>query len=337
MWDLLTIIEQNNRAAVQSMMAGQRLEKSSNPLPSSWPLSRLSEKLIIGPPLLGELINVLVDIDTLQEFLDIIRRFIPEYEDEVMSGARNRRVYRFCYRFSEKYFPLPVWANGLSMQDFSSGLPLEAKAMSYSAYHELDMRLGYLMLLSLVIYPYEGDERDEEEREEREGTLMEIYGGARVPLLDRVQQIVGDVVLRIPKDGWAADELHLLTDGTLYDGVGDFASWVLSETECVILDTSYDDVAYIEGYGDPVFKWTDYNVQTLADEWPKVKQIREKIDRRVEWLEEDPQSRFRELLDFLLREAKHKIKVRKKKKKFYDRTEHWCLLEQETFEEDEED
>jgi len=36
--------------------------------------------------------------------------------------------------------------------------------MSYSAYHELQMRPGYLLLLSLVIYPYEGDERDIEER-----------------------------------------------------------------------------------------------------------------------------------------------------------------------------
>ncbi len=365
MWDLHTIVAENNRVALEAMMDGQRLEVAQSPQPETWPLTALAEKLKIGPPLLTELIAGFVDIDTLQRFLNLIRAFLPEYEKEIMSEPRNKRVYRFCCLFAEKYFPLPIWANRINMQDFSKIMPLEIKGMSYDAYHNLEMRPGYLLLLSLVVYPYEGDMRDEEEREYREGirpkttpfmeevwahevgddipekgtTLMEIFNGAKVPLLDMVQRIVGEeVVLRIPEDGWTDKELHLLTDGTLYDGVGDFAAWVMSETGCVTLDTNYDDVEYVEGAGEPLFRWTQYNVALLAKEWPMAKQIREKIDRIVEWLEADPNTRFPELLEFLLAEAKQKIKERKKKgKREYDPTEHWCPLDQydgESYEED---
>ena len=88
---------------------------------------------------------------------------LPEYESEIMAAPRNRRVYKFCY-----YFGLSVThcrRIRIAPADWVSGMPVELMAMSYSAYHELAMRPGYLLLLSLVIYPYEA----------MSGTLKRIF------------------------------------------------------------------------------------------------------------------------------------------------------------------
>jgi len=177
--------------------------------------------------------------------------------------------------------------------------------------------------------------------EEKQGaTLMEIFSGARVPLLDAVQRIVGgEIAGLVPRDGWTPEELHPWTDGTQYEGVGTFADWVCSQTGCIILDCSYADCEYVEGMGEPIFKWTQFNVDTLTKEAPKVKETREKIDRVVEWLEADPIIRFRELVVFLKEKAiTRRKKVIKRAKYEYDPTEHWCPLDQTNqFEEEEED
>lgn len=358
MWDLFTIVANNNRKALEWMMEGQRISTADLQQPDSLPFQALVEKLNMGPPLIEELVNGFTDIDTLQQFLTLVRNFLPDHEEEIMfGGPRNNRVLRFCNVFADKFFPLPPWASNMALSDFSCYMPLEMKGMSYEAYHDLNMRPGYLMLLALVEYPYEGDERDEEERawrtgnkprmtpfgqevwayevgadipeEESEGkTLMEIFAdGARVPLLDKVQRMIGeDSVIRIPRDGWTPEELHKMTDGTPYDGVGDFASWATQSTATVALDTNYSDVEYVEGNGEPLFKWTWFNINTMTEEWPRVKQIREKIDKVVEWLEADPRSRFEELVDFLLKAAP--LLPIEKIPRSYDPTEFWCPLDQ---------
>ena len=252
---------------------------------------------------------------------------LPEYESEIMSAPRNRRVYKFCYYFGIEYYPLPANTD-CHPADWVSGMPVELMAMSYSAYHELQMRPGYLLLLSLVIYPYEGDERDIEEEVPS--------NGARVPLLDLAQRIVGEeIVNRITRDGWTAEELHRMTDGTRFDGVGAFADWACSSTGCVILDSSYENCDYEEGSGEPTFLWTKHNVDILTSEWPRVQEIRGKIDRLVEWLEDEPIGHFRELLDFLL-ESQPKTK-KKRKRGYYDPFEHHCSLDQYTGEEEGDD
>ena len=350
MWDLGTIIQQNNQVAIDYMMRGREVDVAQSPQPKVWSLSLLAQKLQVGPPLLSELLNCFTNYDTLEGFLRLIRRYLPEHEEEILSEPGGQRVYRFCYLFGKKYFPLPPYAFQATVEQLVTGMPVELMAMSYSAYHELEIRRGYLLLLSLVIYPYEGDERDEWEMEERtpfgdpipkpEGkTLMEVFNGARVPLLDLVQQIVGaELAGLIPRDGWTAADLHLWTDGTPYDGVGQFADWVCSQTECILLDYNYDDCEYIEGMAEPIFQWSQFNVEQLTKQWPRVKEIREKIDHMVEWLEADPIIRFRDLLEFLTAKAKTRWKktTKERDKHYYDPTEHWCPLDQQVdMEEDE--
>ena len=309
-------------------MRGRKSEEAQSPQPEGWALSLLADMLKAGPPQLTEIIGCLEQVETVKEFRELVRMLLPEYESEIMSAPRNRRVCKFCYYFGKEYYPLPANTD-CPPADWVSGMPVELMAMSYSVYHELQMRPGYLLLLSLVIYPYEGDERDIEE---------DIPGsGARVPLLDLAQRIVGEeIVNKIPKDGWTSEELHRMTDGTNYDGVGAFADWACSLTGCVVLDSSYENCDYEEGSGEPTFLWTKHNVDILTSEWPKVQEIRGKIDRLVEWLERDPIGHFGELLDFLLKTEPVKTKKRRKRG-YYDPFEHHCELDQDTGEEEDDD
>jgi len=427
MWDLDAIIRSNNQAAIDYMMRGRKVDIAQSPQPQAWSLSLLAEKLKVGPPLLSKLLDSFTDIDTLEKFLGLIREYLPEHEEEILSSG-TRKVYRFCYLFSKSYFPLPPYASQAEVSGLVSCLPVELMAMSHSAYHDLEMRWGYLLLLSLVIYPYEGDWRDEEDDEvpfdpieqyvmglptekykpsasditwvkslvatlavdgqwiapigftmvkvadnkivlreaidtpevretirrtlliaEKAGieaaftrtgrTSQEKLNGARVPLLEVVQRHVGiEVADFIPAGGWTPSELHAMTDGTSYEGVGIFADWACSITNCVVLDSGYDRCNYIEGYSEPIFKWTSFNVDILTKEWPKVQEIRQKIDHVVEWLEADPISHFRELLEFMAANPAPKQEKTVKEISDYDPTEHFCPLDQlGEEEEDEED
>lgn len=139
----------------------------------------------------------------------------------------------------------------------------------------------------------------------------------------------------IPAAGWQPEELHRITDNTPHNGVGDFADWVCSATGCVMLDSSFDNVEFMEGMSQPVFKWTRDNVVTLTDQWPLVQQIRRNIDNLVEWLEADHINNFRELLDFILKlNPKNAAETGGRS---YDPTDYFCELDQVTEEEDEDD
>jgi hypothetical protein len=162
-WDIDNIIRKNNQAALDWMMRGQRMEAAQGPKPEAWALSILADNMVTGPPSLTHLTFVFTDPEVTQKFIQLIRKFLPEHEKTIMAEARNRRVYKFCHLFSGLYYELSAESYQYSMSYFVSGMPVDLVGLSYSAYHDLEMSRGYLLLLSLVVYPYEGDERDEED------------------------------------------------------------------------------------------------------------------------------------------------------------------------------
>jgi len=420
MWDLNTIIAQNNHAAVSAMMTAERVEVADNPTPDVWPLAYLEQRLKVGPPILSEIVNGYIDIGYMESFLNLIRDFLPEHEADILSKPRNQRAWRFCRLFDKKYFPLGVSNPEFGIHDLLYRLPVQIMGMSYAVYHDLDMRQGYMLLMSLVPYPYEGDERDIEddavpfdlavttgkkskwqpqqsdvdwlrqlviqltdggtwiapmgfeitkdnnqhltlrqavntedvqevirrtvligkrlgiEIEVKAGRSAEekLQSGARVVLLEQVGRIVGnDLVKRIPESGWYNKQLHLMTDRSPYAGVGEFADWALSDTGLTVLDHNYEHCEYIEGETEPLFKWTYANVEELAEQWPRVRKVRKKIDHIVEWLEGAPEERFRELLEFLLKKAE-KLPPPKPRRP-YEPWEHMCQLDTLAEEDDE--
>jgi hypothetical protein len=347
-----------------------------------------------------------------------------------MGVKRNRRVYQFCYHFGHKYYPLPVNTD-VDPDIWIQGIPVDIFGLSYTAYHDMNMRPGFMMLLALTVYPFQGDERDGEDdaipfdpfdpmkkinfqmesknykpsakdvkwlREmirpltiggswiapagfkviktaedkikitnvlddpeakellrrtimvaEKAGievkaakpgkTASQKMVGARMPYLDSIARIVGaEMVGKIPKSGWTPEELHKMTDGTIYDGVGIFADWALSQTGCMMMDSNYENANYNEGDMEPIFEWTKHNVDILTADYPKLTLIREKMDHIVKWLEEDQQSRFTGLLRLCIEKSPPEAYKRTKYKIDSDPMERFIPLDTvDTSEEDEEE
>lgn len=426
MWDIESIIQQHNQYALAEMMSTLRIEVAQTPQPDNWALSVLVSKLRSGPPVLSELLAQFTSVDVMAGFLELIMRYLPGHEAEILAERGEARVYRFCQLWGRTYFPLPEMSWDQSLKSFVRAMPVRLLGMSYTAYHELDMRPGYIMLLSLLRYPYEGDERDNEDDrvpfdpldpmknlDLRDGTytpaasdiawlkdlveglavggtwvapigfsvvkksentieLIEAKNipevrelvirtvivaekagikaefnrtgrtaedklyGARVALLDRARQIAGDDAAKlILPAGWGVAHVHRLTDGTLYDGAGAFADWAFGVTGCEVLDHNYEDCSYNPNMGttEPYFKWSERNIKFLTEDAPKVRQIREKIDNIVEFLEGDPPARFSELLGLLRSQApdEHAEGIG------YDPTEHCINLDEVDFEEEEDE
>ncbi len=340
MWDLDTIIRENNQAAVEVMMHGFKVDGAEVDVPKVWTLDRVAEMLRIGPPLLSDLMNACTDINQIQKFLAIIRAYLPEHEEEILTQARNKRVERFCYLFSKRHFPLPPYASRQGIDQFVGNMPITLMAMNYDAYHDLDMRPGCLLLLSLVVYPYTGSERDaqriedidyelnqmskKEAAKQKASLLTNVLNGPRVALLDMASKLVGQATAtRIPTAGWHPKWLHKITDGTQYDGVGAFADWACSNTGLTVLDCSYSDFGYESGSIEPYFSWSKGNVAQLTDEWPKVKEFRARIDKLVGWVEADLQRNFPELVEFLASKRQPK-----EKQWSWDDEEHFYRLAQ---------
>jgi hypothetical protein len=410
----------NNKSALDYMMSnpvltGFELEKPDG----GWSLSLLAEMLMVGPPRLQSIINCLKDTGS-KDFVDLVNMLLPEYKDEIMSSPKNKRVYSFCFYFGKKYYPLPANMD-CPPSAWTEGMPIVLMGLSYGAYHDLDLRPGYLLLLSLVVYPYEGDGRDLQDDSipfnpdiygEKKGkwkpeasdiqwlkdlftslkvgdhwiapmgfqmikissnefkltdaadipevkttiartleiaaklgikatfkpgkTSEEKMATSRIPLLDKVQSIVGrETIRKIPKNGWYPQDLHKMTDGTRFEGVGEFADWACAQTNCVLLDTCHDNCEYVEGNMEPVFKWTKRNVGILTEQWPKVVEIRAKIDHIVEWLEQDQANHFVELVNFLM---SCKLKPTKKEDAHLkDEEDRFCYLDMAGDEDDMED
>jgi len=249
------------------------------------PLIILAERLIIGPPSIGMLIDLLVQSEYVQAFLGLVREYLPENEREIMQRDYYDRATAFIRLFSERYFPIAESPFGEEeeLETLVGYIPVQLDGMSYDDYHEFDSwREEVTLLLSLVCYPYIiGDDADK---------------GAKVPILEEVAHLVGkEIAEKIPPKGWEPEQLHKWLDGTRFEGVADFADWVCSCTGTWVLDCTYD------GWAPEA--WERSVVDELTAQWARVQEITGKMNSLYDWLA-DNQANFDELLEFILRKQK---------------------------------
>ncbi len=262
--------------------------------PPVFPLAILARKLIGGPPSLGYFIELLEQSETFKDFLDLVREYLPEREFEIMAEDLNLRACKFSHYFSERYFPLrdDSFSEDFTAGDLLSGIPVQLMGFSYESWHGFtDFRNGYILLLSLIECPWDEDPFGTDSEDEEDGMQ-----GGRVPIIEVVGQLVGEGLARlIPDKGWSAEELHAMTDGTEFEGCGEFADWVFGNTGCAILDTQgeYSETGH-------QIDWSPEEVEGLTDDWNKSSEIFDKIHRLALLLEQDLEGNFRKLMALLL-------------------------------------
>ena len=243
-----------------------------------FPLALLARHLIVGPPSLSHLIDLIENSDIVADFIDLIREFLPDHEAFIMAQDEEGRIREFAYYFSQQYFPLSdsLGFPELTLSDFMSQIPIDLMGFSYEDFHEFqDFREGYILMLSLVESPW-----------------VEDGDGGHLPIRERVAELVGrDMVELIPPEGWSNADLHRMLDETNYKGIAAFADWVNSETGCWLLDATYDNY---EGE-----EWSRRVVDGLTIQWPQVVAIQDDIQNISAWLEEDLPRNFAVVLALL--------------------------------------
>lgn len=260
------------------------------------PLQVLAGRLIVGPPSIAALIDLLDEGEYIQEFVGMVREYLPEHEREIMVGAFHDRASRFCQLFGEKHFELEYdMLDGCEdpIAALVHEIPVRLMGLGYEDYHEFDYRAdGMILMLALVANPWIEPDEDEE--------------AARIPLLEKVADLVGkEIAELIPKEGWNQKELHNRLDGTKYAPVAAYADWVWQSTGLALLDNCYEQMGC--GWGGVNIPWDRETVDGLTEEWPKVRQFWDSVNSFEDWLTDKLQANFGELVDFLLGKERPKI------------------------------
>ena len=282
MWDLDTLRHLNEQAYLSSLKMVNKGAESTEAQPRPepvFPLASLAAKLIVGPPALIRLIDIIEASDSVAEFLSLVRELLPDHEVDIMAAASDSyRIERFCHYFGNQYFPLDdqeaMWED-FTIGDFLHNIPVPLMGFSCNDYEEFNsFRDGFTLLLSMV----EGPTIDDDER---------------LPILEEVKRLVGkDLVELIPPKGWSLEDIHRMFEDSQYGGVCAFADWIHQSTGCMQLDANYTE------YGP--CGWSTELVNDLTDQWPTVVDLQDKMQNMYVWLEEDMYHNFRKLLRVML-------------------------------------
>jgi hypothetical protein len=237
------------------------------------PLKRLTAALQgASPRSLRSVMQALEGALHYRDFVTLVRRWLPDQEEQVLNPdlSEEQQVWVFCEAFSERYFPIhEMEAYG----DITGFIPVHTIAVEDYDYHNpKELSVGYLLLFSLAEFPEEG--------------VRTVW------LETAVEHVPRELVERIPPGGYGAAELGRLLKGTRHEGVALAVAYFTHDTGNPFLDVS-------EEWNPDMPNWSDEVVEDLTREWRAAVAVQGKIEERTRWLEQDPEARFRGLLDFI--------------------------------------
>ncbi len=228
-------------------------------------------------------------------FVRIVREVFPDRAEELLGASapgvsRERARMRALSRLlSEQYLPL----GGLDgYEDIRRGIPIPRLGATDYDYHDVGLlRPGALLLRALIADPY--SEMDELYRQElSEEERGEQGDGVRATVLELCEAYVPEELLRdLSRGGGLSPEaLRERLDDTQWEAAIWYADYLCRTTGLVFYDTSMED-----DEEDPT--WSLEELESLAEQWEEGQAREHELEKLFGRLEEDPPTRFRELLD----------------------------------------
>lgn len=242
------------------------------------PLQVMAGRLVAGPPSISRIIMLIKGADSVRNFIELVKEYLPERQKEILRGGPNLEL--FARYFSEKYFPLDIdpFVEDEALEYMENYIPVGCEGWSEDDYTSISLRAGFTLAWSLMESPY---------------TYGQGNDGGRTALLEKVAHLTApSLVERIPLEGYPAEVLHAKFDRTEYEGIASIADVLFKNTGTYFLDTSIEDE-----YGS--IEWDRGNVDRLTMEWRRSEAIWEKVMKMVKWLEESPFHRLRKLLNII--------------------------------------
>lgn len=239
----------------------------------------------LGPPSLGHLIARMESVEEYEEFLNMVKEYLPESELEIMGlPLPSDQMGEYCKLFSARYFPLWEydWEEDESYAFLTRGIPVIVMGIGEDEYHCIpqDYRLGYQLMTYMVRFADWRDQVDE---------------GARVALADAfVNSVPAELLQRVPEGGYRPTDVQVLLEDTKYKALIHHAKVLSQSTGTDLLDLSEEDYSQME---PP--PWEREMVDSLTIEWRWAMLCQQETNLMCLWLEEDPPVRFEEILNFI--------------------------------------
>lgn len=240
------------------------------------PLDCLANLLWTGPPLLSALVAFIRDYEDYAEFVALIREYLPEHETEILrQTAPDGQIATFANRFQDRYFPLSsALVDGMA-EDYAcltQAIPVVPEGLDYYQQGEpWNLRDGLVLMTYLL-------------REEQVDAVL-------VALSEACAEFVSQKLLeRAPR--LTRVDLHRLLNGTRFESLALWADYWEHDIRNIFLDVCYED-----GPEDPY--WCREEVENLTQEWQRSEVLLNKIHNLAEWLEEDTEAHFVELVRYI--------------------------------------
>ncbi|MBI2836117.1 MAG: hypothetical protein HYX85_00285 [Chloroflexi bacterium] len=230
---------------------------------------------------LRTLIARIEESEQYDDFVRIVREFLPEREQEILREPTPwKQISTFAGFFEDRYFPLDAGYGDASYADFiGRGVPVEVHGIGWEQYEEAPQNWApqYQLIAYLVESPLTED-------------------GARIAIGEALLDYVPKKLLKkVPDKGFPLETLKERLKDTRYWGVALFVGRIHQSAGNFYLDT--DDEMLWSGGDLP--EWTKEDIDWLTNQWQQAQLIMQEADRSAEWLEQDMPAHFKELLDVL--------------------------------------
>ena len=242
----------------------------------------------IHPPAISLIRSLFRNVETYNEFVKLVRDFLPERELEILGKASpSAQMAAFASYFEDRYLPLhPAFKDGEVEDDYSEllrDIPVMARGFGWEDYHELNSTgLGMQLMCYLFEPPMQGDSE---------------MAGERVALVDGFPPEYQDEARRVPAGGISLDDARRIFKGKKWVGLRNCAEYINQSTDNWFLDTDEEMRSNMQNC-----EWDKEIVTSMSKEWRQAIAFHDKIMEFADWLEDKKQgvAHFRQTIDFLL-------------------------------------
>jgi hypothetical protein len=251
---------------------------------------------LAAPPSITDLIAQLDEAEEYEQFIQIVRRFVPEAAGDIMArSSPEEKIGAFAQAFSDRYFQLEdrfIEGDVEGYRDLVRAIPVIVLGMSFDDYHELahDSRQGIQLMAYLLADPYEP-------AEQCHAYIPRAEQGARVALYDALRLSMSqDILDRVPEGGLSDDDAQRIFANSRFKAIALFSEMIGCCTGNFFLDT--DDEMLSQG---DYPEWDAETVEELTRQWLEAERIQNEVYTFCGWLEQYPVKHFGEALYFMER------------------------------------
>ena len=284
MWDLDTLHAMNERA----------YEEYKRKQPTT-PLEGLREKLRNArPPSISILLGVFRNVETYNDFVNLVREYLPEREKEILEKPTpHEQMACFASHFEDRYLPLhPSFRDEMCEDDYYELLreiPVIVMGFGWEDYHELDnARLGVQLMSYLLEPPFEDSDQ----------------AGERVALFDGFFPEYQREAQRAPASGVTLNNADRIFKGKKWAGLRNWAKYINMDTGNWFLDND-DEMRYSGMQND----WDKETVEAMSKEWLQAITFYDKMMEFAAWLEDEKEglAHFKQTVDFILAHLEEEV------------------------------